>query len=121
MSTGTKKEQLWRRVFRTVMSRYDETKSVLGTNSCSALYNGMAQEGGRGSYNPRQVKVLPADFICDVELAARAALNRDEHKFFKLIYLDKDSDDTIDALTFAAKKRVVQEKVGRELQSRGIY
>jgi len=104
-----------------MMSRYDEIKSVHGTNSCSAFYKGTVQAVGKSNFNNKLIKVLPSDFICDVELAARAALSKEEYRFFKLVYLDKDQDLTTDAPLFADTKRAVQEKVGRMLQTRGIY
>jgi hypothetical protein len=79
------------------------------------------QAAGKATFNSKLIKVLPSDFICDVELAARAALNREEHRFFKLVYLDKDPDLTTDAPLFAEMKRQVQEKVGKMLQTRGIH
>jgi hypothetical protein len=109
------------------MTKFDEFRSVLGTNSCAPFYKGLAQEGGRVEANPRIVRMLPEDFLADVELAAKRALNEHEYFYFKTVYLNKNDkfDDefkaTVSEKAYSAMKRTVQEKLGKELQRVKIY
>jgi hypothetical protein len=109
------KKELWRSVFRRVMSRYDEIKSVNGTQSCAGFYKSLAREGSNGGkFNPKVVVVTASDYICDVEITARRVLTPDEHRFFKLVYLTKDKEVStlLKNGIFRELKRTVQEKVG---------
>jgi hypothetical protein len=123
----TKQSKHYRGIFRQVMTKFDETRSVLGTNSCARFYKGLAQEGGRVETNPRVIRMLPEDFIADVELAAKRALNVHEYFYFKTVYLNKDDKfdkefkDTVSEKAYSTMKRTIQEKLGEELQRSKIY
>jgi hypothetical protein len=116
------KAKYWRSVFRRVMSRYDELKSVQGTFSCEAFYKRL-ENGANGSIAPKVVRVLPEDFFADVEIAARRALDDREHQYFAAVYLDKQEgyDDAANEYHGTALKHSVQEKVGKMLHARKIY
>jgi hypothetical protein len=122
------KKEFWRSVFRKVMSYYDELKSSHGTNSCEGFYKALSREGTNGGkFNPRVVRATPSDFICDLELAARRVLTKEEHRFFKLVYLQKDAEiiglleDKSPDNKFNKLKHTVQEKMGLAFKARGMY
>lgn len=117
------KKELYRSVFRRVMSRYDEIKSVNGTQSCAGFYAGLAREGSGGGFNPKIVAPSASDYICDVEITARRVLDKEEYRFFKLAYISKDEEVTslLKDGIFNKLKRAVQEKVGQGFISAKIH
>jgi hypothetical protein len=119
------KREFWRSVFRKVMSRYDEAKSVNGTMSCSKLYRGLGEDK-TGTYNPNIIVVTITDFICDVELTAKRVLDPGEYRFFKLVYLEKDNEltklvDSTETNNFNGLKKRVQEKLGLAFVSSKLH
>lgn len=122
------KREFFRGVFRKIMSTYDETKTSNGTLSCQGFYRSIAGESAnKGAYNPLVVRATASDFICDVELTARRVLSKEEYRFFKLLYLDKDKEiaELVVAKSpdnkFNGLKQTVQEKLGFAFDDRGIY
>lgn len=128
MEPKRNKKEFWRSVFRKTMAYYDELRASHGTNSCEGFYKGLAREGTNGGkHNPRVVRTSPSDFICDLELAARRVLSKEEYRFFKLVYLDKDPEiielleDKSPDNKFNKLKQSVQEKMGLAFKVRGLY
>lgn len=127
MAKTRNKKEFWRSVFRQVMARYEEIKSVNGTRSCAGFYKGLTREGTNGGkFNPKIVTPTASDYICDVELTARRVLNKHEHRFFKLVYLLKDQEltkllETREDNKLIKLKYTVQEKVGLGLIAAKIH
>jgi hypothetical protein len=122
------KKEFWRSVFRKVLSYYDELVVSHGSNSCEGFYKALTREGiNGGKYNPRIVRATPSDFICDVELTAKRVLTKEEHRFFSLVYLNKDQEicdlfkDKSPDNKFNKLKHSVQEKLGCAFKASGIY
>lgn len=120
------KDKFWRSVFRRVFTRYDEFRSVQGTNSCEPFYKMLEHGFGNGT-NPKIIRVSPSDFIADVELAVKRALNQSEYLAFKKLYLDKDEQyeaEMIEMYGDEVNTRVkhrIQEKVGMELYAAKMF
>lgn len=128
MEPRRNKKEFWRSVFRKTMSYYDEIHSTVGSNSCAGFYKSLTNEGTNGGkYNPRIVRTNAVDFICDVELLARKTLDKQEHRFFKLVYLQKDKEicdlleDKSKTNKFNKLKHTVQEKLGLAFKTHGLY
>jgi hypothetical protein len=128
MEPRRNKKEFWRSVFRKTMAYYDEAKTSIGTNSCQGFYRSLANEGTNGGkYNPRVVRTTIVDFTCDVELLAKKSLNKQEYRFFKLVYLEKDEEiiglleDKSPTNKFNKLKHTVQEKLGLAFKTNGLY
>lgn len=122
------KQKFWRSVFRRVMTKYDDLRSVQGTNSCTGFYKALeAGFSGGGGRCAGIVQVTPSDFIADVELACRRALSEHEFYMFNLLYLEKSEEADAKATEFLGEseamsmKHRLQEKVGVELFISRIY
>jgi hypothetical protein len=127
MSSENNQSRFYRSVFRRCMSAYDEFRSVQGTNSCSAFYCNLGQTMGGAKNNSRVIPTIPSDFICEVEIKAKRALNGAEYAYFKAVYLDKQSgyevaaQDYLGEEKFTLLKHTVQEKVGKMLAATRVY
>lgn len=121
------KSRIYQTIFSIVMGLYDEVRSINGTNSCSGFYKSLMAGGGKRSFNPNIVRVTPEDFVADVELAARAVLDKHEQQYFNNAYRYKSKDYKAAAKEYhgeAAFKKMVEsmeEKVGKEFRRRKIY
>lgn len=126
MVTRNKKE-FYRAVFRKIMSYYDEIKSSHGTQSCEVIYQAIERGTTKIKYNPRVITTSPSDFICDVEITAEKTLTEKEFSFFRLLYINKNSD--VNDLTkdkspdnkVIKLKHTIQEKLGLAFKVRGLY
>lgn len=123
-----KKAKYFRSIFRRVFARYDELKSVEGTNSCAPFYHHLAHsDEAPGSGNPMSIKILTSDFIADIELTAKKTLNTPEYKFFRDVYLNKTVDpeqlaaDCLSNPSVLAMKCLVQEQLGKAFKAKHIY
>jgi hypothetical protein len=122
------KREFWRGVFRRVMSRYDEIKSVNGTMSCTGFYKTLAKDWQDGNkWNPKIIKASLSDFLCDIELTAKRTLSESDYRFFRLVYMDKDEeiralllDKQAENNKFNETKKAVQEKLGEAFVARKL-
>jgi hypothetical protein len=121
------KREFYRSVFRKTISFYDELVVSNGTNSCEGLYKSMNKDGSRIKYNPKIIRATTSDFVCDVEVAAKQTLSKEEHRFFSLVYIKKDQEicdllkDKSPNNKFNKLKQSLQEKLGQAFKVRGLY
>jgi hypothetical protein len=114
----------YRRVFRVVLRRYHGLKEMVGTAACPPFYSGGGLDGSM-TFNPRKVVVLPVDFLCDVELAAKRVLDRADYEFFRRVYIEGDEEfrqlQQKNIFTYRKRRSRIQERTGCALHARKIY
>jgi hypothetical protein len=81
------KKRLWRQAFSKVMERYAELR--MSDGSIGAFNYSEPESFNGGSFNSKIVGTSISDYICDVEIAARRALQGDPllYSHFKSVYL----------------------------------
>jgi len=119
-------KKYWRYVFRKVISRYEEVKETRGTVSAPNIYDAVGNYSpGSLTFNPRVVRVNSSDFIADVELAAKRALENSpaELALFRAVYINgqQPSPSEEQSPFFQELKHSAQEKIGRYLRMAKIF
>lgn len=97
------------------MAQYDEYR-----NSGSTLLSNYPKPNGI-------VRVVPLEFVCDVETSAAHLLTGPEYLFFKGFYLDVN-ERFMDLVRlqlgpgrYASVKKRVQQKAGKGFEERGLF
>lgn len=125
MNKRQNKARYWRSVFRRIVCRYDDVRSTYAAWPAMDYESAIDGYGQAATY--RGIRPTPADFIADVELAAKRALTPLEWVFFKNIYIDKNEGYKTILLEvwgedkYTGFKHSVQEQVGRMLVQRKIH
>lgn len=110
-----------RRVFKRVMLIYETIRSNEGAKSCDALYRALGRGGGaRPAYSRKRV-TTEADYVIDVDLAAKHALGPDSEEFayycLRFLRGDEDAGGGLKARFLNS----VAERVAQEIKRRGLH
>lgn len=86
MAKRKDKRKYWRSVFSQVMEHYEELKTTSSSPTCSNLYS---MSSGGGPKYKAGVRLLPWDFIADVDLAIKEAIPAKDLSWFREQYNSK--------------------------------
>lgn len=121
MSTKRKRQQ-WKMVFEGIMSVYIDFKSVSGTLSCASLYKSIARQGaGKGSFNSSVVQPYPSDFICEIEIIARKALNENELNFFNHSFKNGFTDNKDRSIKLSITQKMGEALIAAKIHPIELY
>jgi|SRR5581483_4923106 len=110
----------WRSVFDEVMATYVEARWTAGSHQ--AINYERALEGTGGSHAIGVVKPTLVDFLADVEVCAKVALNGTEFAFFADIATGRNpTQEELKDDKFVDLYNRVREKMGRLLIQRHVY
>lgn len=112
--------EIWSKAFFSVISAYQETKTVIGTSGAidysKALLNPSTSLQVVGHIKPSLL-----DFICDVELTARKALNDEDFKFFQTYFVHTYLEDFPNNERLREQAQSIAHNVGRKLITNKIH
>lgn len=85
----------WKQIFGEVMNCYEDARTLNTTSSCAGVYAGMADTTDKQAPSVRMIRPSTLDFVCDVELAARSTLTKQDYSLFIHYYANQNEVSTL--------------------------
>lgn len=113
--------EIWRAAFFSVITAYQETKSVVGSTGAIDYAQAVLDPGTNLQSVDGHCKPSLSDFLCDVELAAKKALNEEDYKFFVKYFVNANLEDFPNNERLRDQAKTVAENCGRRFIAHKIY